>query len=106
MREMFEWFRENDIGRKLQAAVEGLVNGDNWDAFKGLESGEAIVKVTHNGEYIRFEKYDLALARETWQFITRRVEVRAEKAEAERDALKNSETELDKPKRKHKDEGS
>jgi len=54
---MFEWFKKNNIGRKIQAAVEDMVNGDTWAPFEGLEKGEALVRVTlAKGEVIRFEK--------------------------------------------------
>lgn len=54
---MFEWFKQNDIGRKLQAAVDDVINGDSWGPFEGLEKGEALVRVTlAKGEVIRFEK--------------------------------------------------
>ena len=55
---MFEWFKNNDIGRKLQAAIEDVINGDGWGPFECLEKGEALVKVTlFKGQVIRFEKY-------------------------------------------------
>jgi hypothetical protein len=58
VKKMFEWFKKKDIGRKILAAVEDLVNGDSWTPFEGLERGEALVKVTlAKGEVIRFEKY-------------------------------------------------
>lgn len=54
---MFEWFIRNDIGRKLQAAIEDLVNGNSWGPLEGLEKGEALIRVTlAKGEVIRFEK--------------------------------------------------
>jgi hypothetical protein len=55
---MFEWFKQNDIGRKLQAAVENVINGDGWGPFEGLEKGGALIKVILvKGQIIRFEKY-------------------------------------------------
>jgi hypothetical protein len=55
---MFEWFKRNDIGRKLKAAVEDVINGDGWGPFEGLEKGGALVKVILvKGQIIRFEKY-------------------------------------------------
>jgi hypothetical protein len=55
---MFEWFKQNDIGRKLQAAVDDLINGGSWGPFEGLEKGAALIRVTlAKGEVIRFEKY-------------------------------------------------
>jgi len=55
---MFEWFKGNDIGRKLQAAVEEVINGEGWGPFEDLEKGGALIKVILvKGQIIRFEKY-------------------------------------------------
>jgi hypothetical protein len=60
---MFEWFKQHGIGRKIEAAVEDIVNGDAWGPFEGLERGEALIRVTlAKGEAIRFEKYVPAIA--------------------------------------------
>ncbi len=51
------WFVENDIGRKLHAAVEEIENGGAWDAFEGLQETDIVVKVSLQKGVIRFGEY-------------------------------------------------
>jgi hypothetical protein len=79
---MFEWFKRNDIGRKLQAAVEDVINGDSWGPFEGLEKGEALVRVSlAKGEVIVFTKGPLILEFDEYPKVIRQIhDVTVEKA--------------------------
>lgn len=48
------WFATNNIAEKLRAAIEEIVVGQGWQVFEGLETGEVIVKITHDGQKIQF----------------------------------------------------
>ena len=79
---MFEWFKKNNIGRKIQAAVEDMVNGDAWAPFEGLEKGEALVRVTlAKGEVIIFTKGPLLFDFNEYPKVIRQIrDVTVEKA--------------------------
>ena len=49
------WFKQNDLPNKLKAGLEQVIVGQGLAIiFNGLDKGEALVKVSYNGEIVTF----------------------------------------------------
>ena len=49
------WAKHNNLARKLEKAIERCTNSQDWDAFVGLDKGEARVRVVLEGGQITFK---------------------------------------------------
>lgn len=50
--EIKEFLQNNDVLRKIEAALENIRVGQGGDVFEGLQNGKCTVDLTFNGEYI------------------------------------------------------
>ena len=52
--DMNKFARDNDLARKFEKAIETLDRGKGWEVFKGLDKGEARVRVVVSGGQVAF----------------------------------------------------